>query len=58
MLFSQERVRLNKNQPVKISDHGTRGTILLSQERVKPQINKSKLLLTLHRVQCYFPKKQ
>ena len=45
------------NQLVKNSVNGTHCTMLISQERVRLKMRQSKLVLTVNRVQRYFPKK-
>ena len=45
------------NEPVKITVNGTRGTMLFSQVRLRLKITRSKIALTVHYVQCYFPRK-
>ena len=47
-----------KNHPVKITINGTYGTMLFSKGLVRLKITQSKLTLTVHRVQCYFPKEE
>ena len=56
-LFSREKSK-SKNQQLKIGVNGTEGTMLFSQERVRLKITQSKIVLRVHRVQCYFPKQE
>ena len=46
-----------ENITVKNSVNGTQGTMLFSQERGRQKITRSKIELTVHRVQSYFKRK-
>ena len=56
MLFFQIKSK-TKNHEVKNSVKNAQGTMLFYVERVRLIITQTKVALTIHRVQCYFPGK-